>query len=63
MRRTRWLRYVLLIVLIGILASVAGNLLFRMIFNSGLLFGGLVALLLICGLATMVISSPEMSRR
>ena len=62
MRRTRWLRYVLLIVLIGILASVAGNLLFRMIFNSGLLFGGLVALLLICGLATMVISAREVFR-
>ena len=63
MRRTRWLRYVLLMVLIGISASVASNLLFPVIFNSGLLFGGLVALLLICGLATMVISSREMFRR
>ena|GEM_PF-1919658 len=63
MRRTRWLRYVLLMVLIGISASVAGNLLFPVIFNSGVLFGGLVALLLVYGLATMVISAREVFRR
>jgi hypothetical protein len=63
MRRYPWLRFVLLALLVGILVSAAVNLLLPAIFNSRLLFGGLVVLLLICGLATMVIAVREMSRR
>jgi hypothetical protein len=63
MRRYRWLRFVLLPLLVGNLVSVAVNLLLPAIFNSRLLFGGLVVLLLTCGPATIIIAVREMPRR
>ena len=63
MRRSRWLRYALFCGLVGILISVSVNFLFPVVLNSRLLFGGLVAFLLVGGLVSAVIAAREMLRR
>ena len=63
MKGNSWLRFVLFALLVGVLVSAAANLLLPAIFGSGLLFGGLVALLLVVGLVTAVASAREMFRR
>lgn len=63
MRRSRLLGYVLLGALAYILVSTFFNFVFPVILDSGLLFGGLVALLLVSGLVMAVISARRMFRR
>ena len=63
MRRSRWLRYALLCGLVGISVSVFINLVFPVILGSRLLFGGLVALLLVGGLVSGVIAARGVFRR
>ena len=48
---------------VGVLVSAAANLLLPSIFDAGLLFGGLVALLLVDRLVAAVTSAREMFRR
>ena len=63
MKGSNWLWYALLAVLTGILVSLFVNLLFPVILNSRVLFGGAALLLLICGLVAAGISVRRMLHR
>ncbi len=63
MRVTRWPGFVLIAGLVGISVSVAINLLLPVMLASGLLFGGLVVLLLVGGVAPAVIALRDLQRR
>jgi hypothetical protein len=58
-----WLRFVLFALLVGLLVSAASNLLLPAIFDSEIMFVGLVALLLVGELVAAVISARGIFRR